>query len=34
MYPASKPGAHLLVMMTIRIIMMIIILTLKNAKEK
>lgn len=34
MYPASKTGAHLLIIMMIRIIMMIIVLKLKDAKEK
>jgi hypothetical protein len=34
MCPASNPGAHILIMMMIRIIMMIIFLKLKDAKEK
>jgi hypothetical protein len=33
MYPVSNPGTHLLIMM-IRMIIMIIILKLKDAKEK
>jgi hypothetical protein len=32
--PASNPGAYILIMMMIRIIMMIILLKLKDAKEK